>query len=262
MDSVLDWVNEQLVHLAVLIVNFINNYVADFFELPEITAFLNFSSWINILVFSIAFIAVLVDLAEEKTSEKPIYPGIAFLNIVKALAFALLARWLAEWSMELSNLLTTGFGIELNSATIQSHIDSIWQHLVGSQLNVSFDILMILIVIIATLVFTVSALKRFGTMFIHILSSALYIPDIMRGDTTKMGEWLRQMISIVLTYTFIYFLFFLGAAFFNKNNGLMCIACWIAMPMVSKVLNKFGWSSGSQGSFGAVAIQTGAMLIR
>ena len=125
-----------------------------------------------------------------------------------------------------------------------------------------FNIIFWLIILIATIYFAVTSLKRFGEMFVHILTSALYIPDILRGDTTKMGDWLRQMLSIVLTYMIIYILFFLGCGFFDSDNVILSLVCWLTMPSVSKILNKFGWSSGTQGNFGAIALQTGAMMIR
>lgn len=215
-------------------------------------------------IFGISFLVVLVDIAEEKISGKPVYPAVVFTNTIKALSFAVFARWIAVWGMEISNTITSYFGISLSADSFSLHLTkSIDAFLPGGIPDtIVIHLVIMLLIIIAVVVFLVMALKRFGTMFIHIFTSVLYIPDIMRGDTTKMGEWLRQMTAIVLTYTFIYLMFFLGCGFFNSDNLLMCFACWITMPVISRILNKYGWSSGSQGNFGAMAIQTGVMMIR
>lgn len=269
----LDWINTILVHLAVFIINFLNNYVISFFDIKAVVLFLNFGTWINVLVFAVYLIVVIVDIAEEKMSDKPVNYGVVFTNALKAFSFALLARLIGEWSMELSNTITSIFGLQLQPDTTALSINRIITKIGTYELPIPlpvpdihiadfYNIIFWLVVLIATIYFAVTSLKRFGEMFVHILTSALYIPDILRGDTTKMGDWLRQMLSIVLTYMIIYILFFLGYGFFDADNVILSLVCWLTMPSVSKTLNKFGWSSGTQGNFGTVALQTGAMMIR
>lgn len=269
----LDWINTILVHLAVFVINFLNNYVISFFDIKAVVLFLNFGTWINVLVFAVYLIVVIVDIAEEKMSDKPVNYGVVFTNALKAFSFALLARLIGEWSMELSNTITSIFGLQLQPDTTALSINRIIKKIGTYELPIPmpvpdihiadfFNIIFWLIILIATIYFAVTSLKRFGEMFVHILTSALYIPDILRGDTTKMGDWLRQMLSIVLTYMIIYILFFLGCGFFDSDNVILSLVCWLTMPSVSKILNKFGWSSGTQGNFGAIALQTGAMMIR
>lgn len=260
----MDWLNVQIMGCAVFLIDFMNKYVLSFFEINTIVQFLNFSTWVNTLVFAVCFVVVAVDIAEEKVSGKPVYFGVAFTNIAKAFSFALLARWLAVWSMEIANTITTYFGLTLSADSFATSVRNLLESIIDPSIDAAdlLSFIFMFIVIMASLVFCFNSLKRFGEMFIHIFTSVLYIPDIMRGDTTKMGEWLRQMTSIVLTYVFIYIMFFLGCGFFNADNILMCLACWVTMPAVSKILNRYGWSSGSQGNFGAMAIQTGVMMIR
>lgn len=261
--SLFDWISTQIIALAAWLIEIINNNILSFFENDTILQLLNFSTWINLFVFGVSFIVVIVDIAEEIISEKPVYFGVVFTNAIKAFTFAVFARWIAVWSMDLANEITSAFGLSISADSFSLHADNISSTIPGLATDaVSVPILLLLAVIIAVIVFAVMSLKRFGTMLIHIFTSMLYIPDILRGDTTKMGDWLRQMISIVLTYTFIYLLFFLGCEFFYAEDIVIALACWLGMPVVSRVLNKFGWSSGSSGGFGAMAIQTGAMMIR
>ena len=264
LTGLLDWLNAKLIGVAAFAINFVNNYVLSFFEVKAINLFMNFSSWINLLVFGVCFIVIAVDIAEERVSGKPVYYAVAFSNIAKAFVFALCARWIGIWSMELAYRITSYFGISLSADQLNQSASEIIEEIIGSNVGAAdfLSLIFIIIILFAVLYFAVSAIKRSGEMFVHIFTSVLYIGDIMRGDTTKMGDWIRQMLSITLTYLFIYVLFFLGCGFFNADNIIFCLACWLTMPAVSKILNKYGWSSGSQGNFGAMALQTGALMIR
>lgn len=264
LTSLLDWLNSKIIGLAAFAINFVNTYVLSFFEIKAINLFLNFSMWLNILVFGVCFIVVAVDIAEERVSGKPVYYSVAFSNIAKSFVFALCARWIGVWSMELAYKITTYFGISLSADELSQSASEIIETIVSDDLEAAdmLNLVFMIIILFAVVVFAVNAIKRSGEMFVHILTSVLYVGDIMRGDTTKMGDWIRQMLSITLTYLFVYVLFFLGCGFFNADNVIFCLTCWLTMPAVPKLLNKYGWSSGSQGNFGAMAIQTGALMIR
>ncbi len=263
-NSLIDWLKKKLLALSAFAISFINNYVLSFFENEIIDAFMDFSTWINYFVFGVALLVVIVDIAEEKASDKPVYWSVVFTNVAKAFAFAGFARWLAVLAMELSNKITTYFGITIDANNFELSIDEIINAVIGSNIAIKalLNVIFLIIILFSVIFFAVSSLKRFGVMFVHIFTAALYIPDILRGDTTKMGDWFRQMASIVLTYVFIYILFFLGASFFGADHIVPCFACWLAMPAVSKILNRYGWTSGTQGNFGSIAAQVGIMAIR
>lgn len=263
-NSFIDWLEEKILALAAFAISFINKYVLSFFDNEIIDAFMDFSTWINYFVFAVALVVAIVDIAEEKASDKPVYWSVVFTNTAKAFAFAGLARWIAILSMEISNDITTYFGISLDVDSFELNAERIVNSILGMESihRALFSVIFLIVILFAAVFFAVSSLKRFGVMFVHIFTSALYIPDVLRGDTTKMGEWFRQMASIVLTYVFIYILFFLGASFFGGENLVPCLACWLAMPAVSKVLNRYGWTSGTQGNFGSIAVQAGMMAIR
>lgn len=263
-NSFIEWLEEKTLSLAAFAISFINKYVLSFFENEVIDAFMDFSTWINFFVFAISLLVVIGDIAEEKASDKPVYWSVVFTNTAKAFAFAGLARWIAVLSMEVSNKITTYFGLSIDVDDFELNINRIIDTVIRPEMGMKMllNTIFLIVILFAVIFFVVSSLKRFGIMFVHIFTSALYIPDIIRGDTTKMGEWFRQMTAIVLTYVFIYILFFIGAGFFSADNIVPCFACWLAMPAVSKVLNRYGWTSGTQGNFGSIAAQIGVMAIR
>ena len=263
-NSFIEWLEEKTLSLAAFAISFINKYVLSFFENEVIDAFMDFSTWINFFVFAISLLVVIGDIEEEKASDKPVYWSVVFTNTAKAFAFAGLARWIAVLSMEVSNKITTYFGLSIDVDDFELNINRIIDTVIRPEMGMKMllNTIFLIVILFAVIFFAVSSLKRFGIMFVHIFTSALYIPDIIRGDTTKMGEWFRQMTAIVLTYVFIYILFFIGAGFFSADNIVPCFACWLAMPAVSKVLNRYGWTSGTQGNFGSIAAQIGVMAIR
>lgn len=258
-----EWLNSLAVGLCETTVEFINKYIIGFFSNSSIELFLSFSTWLNVFLFCVCFLVVAVDLAEEKSSDNPIMWGNVFGNIMKAFLFAMFARWIAVASIELVEKITAAFEFSISSQQTQATIgDILVKMAVPAKIQLIVSSIFYLALLCACIYFFISALKRFGVMFIHIFQSFLYIPDIMRGNTVKMGEWLRQMVSIALTYGFTYILFFLGCYFFNGSDFLISIAMWISMPMVPKVLNHFGWSSGTTGNFGSTALYTGSTLIQ
>lgn len=250
------WLKDQVVELCTFIIDTINKYIIGFFDNEYILQFLKFSTWLNVFIFVVALFVVLIDIVEEKTSGNPIAITDIFMNVFKAFAFAYFARWLAQGSMELIDKVLKALQFDsIHFDTFDNATKSILASLGSSKiLTVVFPI----ILLCACIVFFINSIKRFGTMFVHILTAFLYIPDIMRGNTVKMGEWLRQMLAISLTYAFTYLLFFLGCTFYIQLEYVLAIGMWLAMALVPKALNHFGWSSGSKGSFGGVV--QGAML--
>lgn len=220
---------------------------ARFWDDPMIKAFLSFSQWANILVFTVSVVFMLFDIGEELASGKGVDYGIVFTNILKALLFVSLNSTLAQMAMLLSDTVTTklDFRITTKASNVFDIINAIWS---GSP---PFLILIYLIILIACFVFFVMSVMRYGSMFVLILSSSFYITDILRGDTTSMGSWLRQMVAVAGTYIFQYITFYLGLYYITQNNIVMCAICWAGMGNAGKVLQKFGFSTGTRGVFSA-----------
>lgn len=252
---------KRLVGFAGKIVGLVDKTVQSFFESPEIKPFLNFFTWINLAVFVSSLVILLVDLAEEKNNGNPIEWGVVFMNVMKAYAFTVGARFFAVYSFEAINLIIA----KINQGTTTNFEDA----LNGLQLTIlnladfqnTFKAGIALYLIIAVIYFFFQSLKRFGLTLVHIFTSFLYVPDILRGETTKMGEWLRQLFSILLTYAFQSVLFFMGSRFLIEQRIILAFICFTTMFSVAKLLNHYGWSSGTGGRFGSI-ISTVASFIK
>ena len=260
-NAFLNWLQQIMLGLVNLIVEFVNSLTLDFWDNSYIRLILDFGFWIGTGVFAITFIVVLVDIAEEKSTGNPVHWAAVFTNIVKSFCFLVFSRWIALWSMQMVSTLTSFFGRELSAQAMTDSLQqTILQMTVPAALNLLLGIIFNIVVMVASIIFIVQSFKRFGTMFLHVMQAPLYVPDILRGDTAKMGEWLRQMIAISVTYGFQYLFFYLGSILMLETHVLVAIPFWLTMGQIPKILNRYGWSSASTGRFGQLA-QSGLSLV-
>ena len=133
-----------------------------------------------------------------------------------------------------------------------------WMDAISSGFGIGY-----LICIIASIYFFWQSMKNSGLMFLHMMTCALYVPSIVRGDQTAMGGWIRQAASIMLTYFFQYLMFYCGLYILYQGNLITALIPFITMFGVPRLLDKFGYSSGTGGVGNAVTsiIFQGASLI-
>lgn len=245
LSALQDQIKNGLLSICNQIISLIATGTAGFWDQPLIKAFIDFSKWTNMVVFVVAVIFMLFDMAEEFASGKDVDYSVVFMNTVKALIFVQFNALFAQMSMAISDILTTNMSFKLptDTSTMYVTINSNFAN------DIVFDVLMLLVVLIGVLVFFVMSVMRYGSMFVLILSSSMYISDILRGDTTSMGSWLRQMVAIAGTYTFQYITFYCGLYFLLDGNIVMCCMLWGGMFSASKILQKFGYSTGTRGVF-------------
>lgn len=236
----------DLLQLCSQILTLIATGSAGFWNEPLIVVFLDFSKWANMVVFTVGLIFMFFDMGEELAAGKGIDYGMVFSNSMKAIVFVEFNCVLAEMSMSIADILTTGLHLQITSdSSVFNYIPSVYT-------SVAFAILLLLAILVAMIVFFVMSVMRYGAMFVHILSSSLYITDILRGDTTSMGAWLRQMVAIAGTYIIQYYTFYAGLYYIIQKKIILCAMCWAGMMAVSKILQKFGYSTGTRGVFNSV----------
>lgn len=245
MNSLQSWVQTQLLNLCSALIGLVNSGTSGFWNQPLIQCFLQFSKWVNIVVFTVATLFMLFDMAEEFASSKEVDFSVVFTNALKAMLFVEFNSLLAQLSMDLGDILTSSLHF-----TITAQPNTILQILNGLSVGAAailWTSLMLVVILIAVIVFFFMSVARYGAMFLLILSSSLYIPDILRGDTTSLGSWLRQMVAIAGTYIFQYICFYGGLYYLLQSNIVMCAILWTGMFSASKILQKFGYSTGTKG---------------
>lgn len=242
--------------LADSVIDLVLQIVDGFWQNNLLEAFLDFGAAINAIIMVVSIVILCFDLAEEN---KPILFKQVFANVVKGALFTLFSRHIGMLCLTLSNLIVKNLQIDVDKSEL-------WNvSLMVPSATISSSVIWLLILIIAFVAFGVVCVMRNASMFVLMMSSALYIPDVVRGDTAKMGDWIRQVIAVSLTFVFQYILFCVavgGCISYEPVTALTGIAGIFAAP---KMLQKFGYSSGVTGIFssaGNMAMQAGKLIIK
>lgn len=218
-----------------------------------VIAILAFLQWLSYFIFSCSMLVLIADIAEENSSLrsgqfKTIEWPTIFINVLKAIAFIEIAPIAGRLSLELGGRL-------------------LWRMDVSGMLQGAVDISRIgwamLAMTIAVIIFVLLGSIKFGQMLIQVLTVPFYIPDIIRGNTKAIGDWLHQTLAIACTYLFQYLLFIIGIIFYLDSNFVASIGVWVAMGIVPRLLAKYGMSSGFTGlvsSVGQTAVNAVQLL--
>lgn len=244
--SVFQDVTNTIVDGAILITD-------SFWKDSLVNVFLNFSVTVNVIVAVVTILILCFDVAEEG---KAINWSQVIGNVMKGALFALFSRYIGLMCLELSNLIVSKLQVKYDSETVWTGI---------TNFNSGQIIMWCIIIIIAFVAFCAMCLVRNASMLVLIMSSSLYVPDIIRGDTAKMGDWMRQVIAVSFTFVFQYVMFNLGVSGLLEGQPFICLGGFVGMFVVSKMLQKYGYSSGVTGmasSAGNMAIQAGQFLIK
>lgn len=238
------------------VIDLVLQVVDGFWQNDLLEAFLNFGVAINVIVMVVSILMLLFDLAEEN---KQIIFKQVFVNVVKGALFTLFSRHIGMLCLTLSNLIAKYIQIDIDRSALWSMSTLLPSSTIASAAIWS------LILIISFAAFAVVCVIRNASMFVLMMSSALYIPDVVRGDTAKMGDWIRQVIAVSLTFVFQYILFCLGVGGCVSADPVTALTGFAGIFAVPKVLQKFGYSSGVTGVFssaGNMAMQAGRFFIK
>lgn len=214
---------------------------------PVIVMFLGFIRWLNVGVLGAATILLIFDIIEETGKQRTIEWSMIIINFMKAFAFAIIAPYAGKYALLFSARLAGTLQLSTAASQLRNAVPSL-----------SFFI--IVVVLAACIIFAFMSLSRFGAMFVQVLSSVLYVSDIVRGESASMGSWLRQTVAIALTYLIQTILFYLGVFFLVKDQLFFALAFWFAMPQVKTILQKYGMSCGVTGVVSSAATVASAGL--
>ena len=256
-DFAFGFFQQHLLSLTQEIIQVVLSVSDDFWGNPIILYLLSFSSWINGVVLAVSLLFLIFDIVEE-AGGRGVDWGMVFGNLFKALVFVFCNRWLALLTMYLGNMLVENIDLRAGLLDLQGNLGQ----MIGKTVSGILAPVTLILLLIVSGIFFVVALRRFGAMLLHIFTSAFYSADIVRGDTTKMGEWLRQMVAISCTFVFQYLFYYLGVLFTSNGNYIMGITFWICVPMVSRTLQRYGYSTGTSGTLSAVGRIAGQGLSR
>ena len=198
-DFTLGFFQQRLLAMTQGIIELVLSVSDQFWGNPIILYLLSFSSWVNGLVLAVSLLFLIFDIVEE-AGGRGVDWSMVFGSLFKALVFVFSNRWLALLTMHLGNIIVENIDLRAGLLELQGDVGQ----MVGKTASGILSPITFLLLLVTSGIFFVVALRQFGAMLLHIFTSAFYITDIVRGDTTKMGEWLRQMVAISCTFVFQY----------------------------------------------------------
>ncbi|MEG1044804.1 MAG: DUF6045 family protein [Oscillospiraceae bacterium] len=212
-----------------------------FWDKSVIDGILNLSATLNLIVFVITILFLLFDILEENGK---IEATVIFANIFKAISFTAFNRYIAETGLYIAQIFTVNLKIDHTSQGILETVTDALDLFSDTFINTTASCL---ILIIAFISFFFTCLSLNGSILTIICSSSLYIPSIIRGDTAKMGDWIRVLVSVLVTFLMKYVFFYLGISFLCTDDLVSSLSCFIGMFAVPKLLQNYGLASSSRG---------------
>lgn len=239
-----------IINLVMEVISNLEKLGSGFFDSAIVKQTLSFTAWLTWLVFGVAFIILLLDIAEEAGGYKPgqsLEVATVFSNFIKALIFILMGPNMAVIGIQLATTMTGQLSV--NYTDLRNEIPNV------ATFDLAGGLILIIVLLIALIGFFCFTLFSVGGVFIQAATAFLYVPDILRGRSTAMGDWIRQTVSIMITFLFRHILFIIGLTGALNHDFITMCAGWIAMFGTAKLLQKFGMSSG----FGGMVSRTAQM---
>lgn len=250
-DNISSKIQAWFINLAMDMISWVERMGAIFFDSAIVLQTLSFTKWVCYLIFGLSFIFVLIDIGEEIGAVKPghsIEYMTIFLNFIKSIIFIEAAPVLAITSMQLG--VTATAQMEIDYTALQGPLQMFGAPNLGGLLP-----LVPIFIFIALIGFFCTSLLSFGQMFVQAATVFLYIPDILRGRTTAMGDWTRQSVAIFITFMFRHILFLIGITGAVGGDYITMTIGWLMMFALPKLLQKYGMGTG----FGGMVSHTASM---
>ena len=210
-----------------------------FWDASLVNTLLQAGAGVSILVWAVSLIIVIQDVLEAISEEKRVYLGSVIGDSLKAIVFSQASPFLGilviKFLFQIMALLNWSDSLVAN-----------WQSMIAVATGFS-GILGIIITVIASVYFFYASIKNSGLFFIMLLLCPLYVPAITRGDHSAMGGWIRQALAILLTYFFNHLIYYIGLFLFVQGDLFSAVIPWAALFTIPRLLDKFGFSSGSGG---------------
>lgn len=221
-----------------------------------------------------SMIVALIDIGEEAGAGNRVPWTVVAGNFIKGIAFANLIVLICASIFRVSATVVRLLPIGNLSSWDWSSAGSFAASSINAKVDMSVIgfipyILLVLFLIVGCFAYEVMSFLLFTNMVTHTIAGILYVPDIVRGDTSAIGSWLRLGITFNLTYIIQSLFFFIGISYLidfdlTSMDMMLGVACLIGMFSVPKVLSKYGFSMGVTGiaqSFGNIA-SAGSSLVR
>lgn len=253
--------------------NFMIGIGGGFWQNPVFQSLFGFVLSVSNFVLVASMIVALIDIGEEAGAGNRVPWTVVAGNFIKGIAFAnvivIICACIFDVSTQIVQMLPMGnLGTSWDWSSLGTTIVSFFT---ASTINIGFlpFVLIEIFLIVGCIAYLIMSFLLFTNMVTHTIAGILYVPDIVRGDTSAIGSWLRLGITFNLTFIIQSIFFFIGISLIIdfslfSTDFLLGVACMIGMFSVPKVLSKYGFSMGVTGiaqSLGNIA-SAGSSLAR
>lgn len=259
LDSIIDWVYDQIIGFLGNFFAVMGNMGVELFELEWVQYVVQFFNQLGWALFSVSLVVCVFECGIQYASGKGDVKGTA-LNITKGFMavslFSVVPIRLYSLAVSLQGTLTAGIagvgdigslGTDLIDAFTTSNglIEGIGNMSVGNITNPIMLIFCVVAMAYAVIKVFFANLKRGGILLIQIAVGSLYMFSVPRGYIDGFVQWCKQVIGLCLT-AFLQATILVAGLLVFKNHLLLGLGLMLSANEVPRIAGTFGLDTSTR----------------
>lgn len=259
LDSIIDWVYDQIIGFLGNFFAVMGNMGVELFELEWVQYVVQFFNQLGWALFSVSLVVCVFECGIQYASGRGDIKGTA-LNIIKGFMavslFSVVPVRLYALAVSLQGTLTAGIagvgdigalGTDLVDAftTSDGLIEGIEHMSVGNITNPIMLIFCVIAMAYAVIKVFFANLKRGGVLLIQIAVGSLYMFSVPRGYIDGFVQWCKQVVGLCLT-AFLQATILVAGLLVFKDNLLLGLGLMLSANEVPRIAGTFGLDTSTR----------------
>ena len=259
LDSIIDWVYDQIIGFLGNFFAVMGNMGVELFELEWVQYVVQFFNQLGWALFSVSLVVCVFECGIQYASGRGDIKGTA-LNIIKGFMavslFSVVPVRLSALAVSLQGTLTAGIagvgdigslGTDLVDALTTSDglIEGIGDMSVGNITNPIMLIFCVIAMAYAVIKVFFANLKRGGILLIQIAVGSLYMFSVPRGYIDGFTQWCKQVIGLCLT-AFLQATILVAGLLVFKDHLLLGLGLMLSANEVPRIAGTFGLDTSTR----------------
>lgn len=259
LDSIIDWVYDQIIGFLGNFFAVMGNMGVELFELEWVQYVVQFFNQLGWALFSVSLVVCVFGCGIQYASGRGDIKGTA-LNIIKGFMavslFSVVPVRLYALAVSLQGTLTAGIagvgdigslGTDLVDALTTSDglIEGIGDMSVGNITNPIMLIFCVIAMAYAVIKVFFANLKRGGILLIQIAVGSLYMFSVPRGYIDGFTQWCKQVIGLCLT-AFLQATILVAGLLVFKDHLLLGLGLMLSANEVPRIAGTFGLDTSTR----------------
>lgn len=259
LDSIIDWVYDQIIGFLGNFFAVMGNMGVELFELEWVQYVVQFFNQLGWALFSVSLVVCVFGCGIQYASGRGDIKGTA-LNIIKGFMavslFSVVPVRLYALAVSLQGTLTAGIagvgdigalGTDLVDAftTSDGLIEGIGDMSVGNITNPIMLIFCVIAMAYAVIKVFFANLKRGGILLIQIAVGSLYMFSVPRGYIDGFTQWCKQVIGLCLT-AFLQATILVAGLLVFKDHLLLGLGLMLSANEVPRIAGTFGLDTSTR----------------